>query len=309
MHSKRIKLTSTPPDFQFACTHINNSIFITGGFKFDYRRKTLECNPKSGALIPRRDMNYGRYAHGMLGIRDRYKDTYLYVIGGQEGSMKYLNKCEKFNISINQWSPLPEINRCKSKMAACVFEENIIYIFGGEYEEEALYDIEKLDIKEEGFGWRLITITHNEGWEGRLGSGAFQIDDRYIMLFGGHSNIECTHYFYFNTTTNTLSIRGELPQYDDFIPEADSHILYDGRVWIFGGLGLADLYNYNVRDALWTKVDRKSWDMDFEFMKEDTAQDVFETKYFPYYMEIAKKKFAEMALGQNRHIIARPPYE
>jgi N-acetylneuraminic acid mutarotase len=78
------------------------------------------------------------------------KGTHIYTFGGFENVEKcQLKSCEVYSIEKDRWHGNEEVqlNEARSQASACLFDDSIIYIFGGYNKESGtLSSIEKYEI-------------------------------------------------------------------------------------------------------------------------------------------------------------------
>ena len=86
------------------------------------------------------------------------KGTHIYTFGGFENVEKcQLKSCEVYSIEKDRWHGNEEVqlNEARSQASACLFDDSIIYIFGGYNKESGtLSSIEKYEISKK----RITTI-------------------------------------------------------------------------------------------------------------------------------------------------------
>lgn len=99
------------------------------------------------------------HERGFFGIAYDNKQDYIYVLGGENG-IKKINTCEKYSIQNDKWTFIKPMSQKKSKISACIFNNQFIYSIGGLTEGQnyiQIYnEIEKYDIGENT--WSLIQI-------------------------------------------------------------------------------------------------------------------------------------------------------
>lgn len=78
------------------------------------------------------------------------RGNYIYTFGGYENVEKcQLKSCEYYNIEKDKWYTNDEVqlNEPRSQCSAALFEDNLIFIFGGYNKEKGtLSSIERYDI-------------------------------------------------------------------------------------------------------------------------------------------------------------------
>lgn len=71
----------------------------------------------------------------------------VYVMGGYDGVQSmFLNSCEVYNISKNEWTYFVPMNISKCAFSATVVNKNFIYTFGGYDGTNRLQSIERYSI-------------------------------------------------------------------------------------------------------------------------------------------------------------------
>jgi N-acetylneuraminic acid mutarotase len=86
------------------------------------------------------------------------KGTHIYTFGGYENVEKcQLKNCEVYSIEKDRWHGNEEVqlNEARSQCSACLFEDNVIFVFGGYNKERGtLSSIERYEISKK----RITTI-------------------------------------------------------------------------------------------------------------------------------------------------------
>jgi hypothetical protein len=166
-----------------------------------------------------KDMITGHSYHCLLGIANE-----IFAISGFKSK-----KAEKYEISNDSWSSLPDVNISRS-WPSCVFvNDRYIYIFGGlnEPETTACKTIEKLDLSL-CKTWEIVNAAQmqNESYFIPCYSGLLQLPDC-ILLFGGKVNtseLNTNKCWKYNFSDHSLTEQENLQ-----LPSKDE---YDGRPFL-----------------------------------------------------------------------------
>jgi hypothetical protein len=168
----------------FGCLGIDKDIFISGGeneFQIT-SNKTFLLHMRTASTLKKHDMRETRCLHTLTLL---CKNN-VYALGGsmvnQYGRV-YLKSTERYSFNNNKWTQCPSLKERKSNIAAVVFNERLIYCFGGYRKEEEniwLSNIEVLDALDEVEGWKVV---------GRVPKvydmGIVQVSNVEILVFGG----------------------------------------------------------------------------------------------------------------------------
>ena len=106
------------------CFINDGSIVLTGGNSLQVRRQTLIIDYITGNICNGALMHVGRYNHAMVCV-----GNYLYAIGGSNGNA--LRECEKYDVVLDNWQKVGNLNVAREYLAACVHRGRI-YVAGGE---------------------------------------------------------------------------------------------------------------------------------------------------------------------------------
>lgn len=172
---------------------INGNLLINGGFD-EENRVTLpffffydRLNKNISRLS---DMLYGHSAHSII-----YVPPHFVIVVSGSGTVK----CEKFDMEINSWSELPDINVTRQNATLFYFNKQFLYAFGGAYWDDAkksfvyVESVERIDL---GFGsveganhWEQI-ITYKVGNVNLKKSvlTVLSYSANHILLIGGSVN-------------------------------------------------------------------------------------------------------------------------
>lgn len=123
----------------------------------------------------------------------------IYMVGGESYEEERFRKSdvtEKFYIEDDEWDVIvPKLNRPKSGVALCKFQNSFIYAFGGDNgssKKNIVNEIERLDLAEEDNPeqkyWDLLYIKHKTLLPLAYAFASLIDDDRMILL-GGRQNI------------------------------------------------------------------------------------------------------------------------
>jgi len=128
-------------------------------------------------LTRKADSTSDHYDHVIIPVGDEF----LVAAGGAETN-SVSNSCELYEISTNQWKPLPQLNIARRCHTGCVVGKNTIYLFGGMKAEWAVInEIEWLDLQGDQ-QWKVIRPDNSfspRHWCTVLNIGSS------VMIFGG----------------------------------------------------------------------------------------------------------------------------
>lgn len=97
------------------------------------------------------------------------------------------NKCEQYNIDLDLWYDMPNLNVGRHYHASCTFSDRFVYVFCGIAHVGKKYcnSIEQYD-NQTRQPWKLIAI-NSSMFPDRQGCGVSQINESEIVIFGGFS--------------------------------------------------------------------------------------------------------------------------
>eukprot|EP01084_Bolivina_argentea_P008487 15887_1 len=126
-------------------TQINDIFYIIkyNGEKIEsYNLKLDSLSVGDTHSIPQKVSSYGCLTSIIIN-----KHSYLFVVGGYDGTAYYLNNFQAFNISANTWFNNPPSLQTKRRGLTCNVNNGKLYAIGGETEGEVpLNSIERLNV-------------------------------------------------------------------------------------------------------------------------------------------------------------------
>jgi len=155
--------------------------FVTGADDPSCYRQTLELNFAVKSFFKKASITQGRSAHSFTEVRQGL----LIITGGWNITDKYLQSCEVYSTSKDEWVTIASMNKERWHHTAFVFSLNTVYVFGGSSDNS----IERLTLSNTLEGsWTTMTIDFNSvafPWEYVT---HLIINDTEIMVFGGKDN-------------------------------------------------------------------------------------------------------------------------
>ena len=215
----------------FSTLNYNGRFYLSGGFQ--HPKAFFRLNYGTKALMQLANMPSGHNYHGMIGINDN-----IFSVSG------FNNKnVEKFEISSNQWIPLPPLEVSFSWPGLLFVENQFLYVFGGlsEIVNNPNKKIYKMNINS-CTNWEGIDINSNLP-KIPFYSGYVQVEDKNIIVLGGKFNsIEnnMDNCFKFDLGSNSFNQDGEYK-----LPNRE---IFNGKTFcnLGGGLfGEFSCFSYN----------------------------------------------------------------
>jgi len=117
-------------------------------------------------------------------------NTFIYSIGGHNND--YVNYCEKYDITKNEWIHTRSLNEAKELVTAIFMQTRFIYSFGGYHIARIQYGVERLDTQAEN-RWEIVkfndfpteSLTRYYHYK-----PAVKINENELIILGGTSNIK-----------------------------------------------------------------------------------------------------------------------
>eukprot|EP00347_Sterkiella_histriomuscorum_P000613 403375172 len=125
------------PDFSRTILADENRIFCIGGqdvYSSEAISSVFEIDIEENLRVrDKASMIQKRFHH--TAIYDS-KHEFIVVIGGLEFNVKsqqfkVLSHCELYRVQSNEWYPISSLNQARDTCAACLFDNQWIYVFGG----------------------------------------------------------------------------------------------------------------------------------------------------------------------------------
>lgn len=144
------------------------------------------------------------------------KDKFLVVTGSRVETDDAFSRCESYNIDLDLWYDLPQLNVGRHYHASCTFADRFVYVFCGIAHAGKKYcnSIEQFD-NQTRQPWALINIEAISFPE-RQGCGVSQINDTEIIVFGGFSGKFMRDAYFFDTKACTIRKSVQAPMWDLF---------------------------------------------------------------------------------------------
>lgn len=130
------------------------------------------------------DMKYARHGHSVCCLNDKF----LIVTGSRCEEDEAFKRCEQYNIDLDLWFEVPNLNVGRHYHSSCTFAERFVFVFCGIAQSGKRYcnSIEKYDSQHRQDSWTVINVPASRFAE-RQGAGVVQITDKEIVIFGGFS--------------------------------------------------------------------------------------------------------------------------
>jgi len=162
-----------PPHFSTIYCKVYDSFYMVGGPADDNFREFSVATMK---VNHRKNMNQLRNFSAVT-----YHQGKIYAFGGYDDVKKVqLKSCECYDFALDTWKNLPDMNIERSQAAACVYDNDTIFIIGGYNKKNGvLNSIEEYSISKNTF--RVLDFTLPEG----LRRFAARKHENGILIFGG----------------------------------------------------------------------------------------------------------------------------
>mmetsp|Transcript_4896 Transcript_4896/g.4147 ORF Transcript_4896/g.4147 Transcript_4896/m.4147 type:complete len:260 (+) Transcript_4896:543-1322(+) len=230
---------------EFSYMEAVGDIYIIGGEIRSNSEGYLSYSKKAFALNDHEcrelnPMNNGRCGHRLNYIKrtsDNLHSEHLIIATGSKYPEDNSSNTEVYNIVEDKWINGPEMRSSRFHHTSVVVAEQILYVVGGRHavnEKKTLDSIEKLDFSVEEPSWVIINFSFTDTfWTPRDTPGAFVVDDKEIVIFGGNHGwqSEC---FIYNIA------KDEIKRSDQYLKKAEEFIHaqpceYKGKIYIIGG--------------------------------------------------------------------------
>jgi hypothetical protein len=174
----------------------------------------------------------------------------IYVIGGNDAKNFY-RSCEYYDVAVDKWVRMAELNVARDSAACCIFNNKFIYVFSGriKFSPKEITDVcEFYDIEKNV--WEIIQLRNKSNWIPCDLAMSFQIGPSSILIFGGFDKANRTNAtFVFNTANKTIERAGDLPTVGSF---STMVFQIDDCLYTVGWNNTKkNLYRYNISDSYW----------------------------------------------------------
>ena len=105
--------------------------------------KCQEVDTKSWEVLNRDKMKHARHGHSACSLGEKF----IVVTGSRKENDSAHMKCEQYNVDIDIWFDLPDLNEGRHYHASCSFRDRFVYVFCGISNTSKKYcnSIEKYD--------------------------------------------------------------------------------------------------------------------------------------------------------------------
>jgi hypothetical protein len=206
------------------------------------------------------DMRKGRMKHKLIYLNWRL----LYCIGGvvfdnDEEDSVCASSCEIYSIIDDQWKYAPELNEGKHSVAACVFDQKVLYVFGGaiiNYKSYVKHSIERLDVFSSSL-WCKIILPNYFNVSFGFAAAAIQVSQSSVLIFGGRPavnpmNVCLNDAYLFNTDEMNITQIPDLRISDVF--QYNQPLLLQNKVRCFVQSGFPNkcsIQQFNIMENIW----------------------------------------------------------
>jgi hypothetical protein len=127
----------------------NGRLFLIGGGDFNKLGETMyECNEifmdeSTSYLLQKDKMKYARHGHSACSLSDKF----IIVTGSRKEHENAHLRAECYNVDIDIWFDIPQLNEGRHYHASCSFLDRFVYVFCGISNTSKKYinTIEKFD--------------------------------------------------------------------------------------------------------------------------------------------------------------------
>jgi hypothetical protein len=108
-------------------------LFLIGGGDFNKIPETMfECNEifveeSSCLMLPKDKLKYPRHGHSACSLGEKF----IVVTGSRKETDQAQIRCECYNVDIDIWFDIPNLNEGRHYHASCSFLDRFIYVFCG----------------------------------------------------------------------------------------------------------------------------------------------------------------------------------
>ena len=206
--------------------------------------KVQQFNVFTKKLVYKSDMLTKKYWHSLCSVNSE-----IYSLGGNNGQA-YFNDCQKYKISQNIWSKLPNLQCPRGACASFSFNGRTIYVLGGCKNAGSDLDLmntcEKLDIISERI-WEYVMI--NNIFSPRQCIQAISIAKGVVLLFGGYESESYT----IEIKEKKMSCKKNSKMKEDCQFYNCSSPLYDGGC-VFAVDYSHKIHKYSVNEKIWSII-------------------------------------------------------
>lgn len=126
-------------------------------------------------------LRFMRHGHSCCVIDNKF----LMCTGSRKENEGAQFKCEQYNIDLDLWFDVPDLNEGRHYHTSCSFKGHVVYCFAGISNATKKYtnSIERYDVITRQ-SWEKISLPPDQ-FKARQGLGCAQTNDNEIIVFGG----------------------------------------------------------------------------------------------------------------------------
>ena len=134
--------------------------------------KTMELDTRTFELLPRGKLRFPRHGHSVCPLGDKF----IICTGSRKEIDSAQSKCEQYNINLDLWFDIADLNEGRHYHASCSFRERYVYVFCGIANSTKKYvnSVERYDSMART-PWEMINFTSDQ-LPARQGLGVAQMN-------------------------------------------------------------------------------------------------------------------------------------
>ena len=173
-----------PQSFQHNFMYIqcpSDKLFLIGGGEINKNPPSLkQCyqiinnGTNTFDCIAMDELKYARHGHSVCCLNDKF----LIVTGSRCEDDRAYERCEQYNIDLDLWFEIPNLNVGRHYHSSCTFQERFVFVFCGIAQSGRKYcnSIERYDSQNRSNNWTVINIP-SAIFPERQGAGVSQITE------------------------------------------------------------------------------------------------------------------------------------
>ena len=205
------RTVNIPLSFQHNFMYIqtpSDKLFLIGGGEINKNPPSLkQCyqiinnGTATFDCIAMDELKYARHGHSVCCLNDKF----LIVTGSRCEDDRAYERCEQYNIDLDLWFEIPNLNVGRHYHSSCTFQDRFVYVFCGIAQSCRKYcnSIERYDSQNRSQNWAVINMPSAQFPE-RQGAGVSQITNEEIVIFGGFSGKFLRECYLYNISKNTM---------------------------------------------------------------------------------------------------------
>ncbi len=171
---------------------VGTSIFVCGGTyypAYSDEAYTIDLSSPTTPTSRRASMGFKRNRHALAQVGSRF----VYCVGGYHISVGVLDVCERYDLRVDRWVRIKNLNSPTLGASACTINDQRILVLSDIAAWRNEHSVETLDVTEEELGWTRVPLLQTGALSEEIGAPfvGVQISPTQTFILDGLNNLTC----------------------------------------------------------------------------------------------------------------------